>query len=96
MTKVKKPFDVERAIRLLRKAVAPFPKAALFELAAEGHSNPAIAERLFISPRTAETHRARFMEKLGLRSRAELVLYAVERGLIRRRAHGPEPPTGKI
>ena len=35
----KKPFDVEEAIPLLREAVAPFPKAALFELAGEGHTS---------------------------------------------------------
>lgn len=34
----KKPFDIEKAIPLLREAVAPYPKAALFELAAEGHN----------------------------------------------------------
>jgi endonuclease III len=33
----KKPFDVEKALRRLREATAPYPKAALFELAAEGH-----------------------------------------------------------
>src|SRR5262249_20259182 len=35
----KRPFDVEAAIRRLREAVAPYPKAALFELAAEGHDS---------------------------------------------------------
>jgi endonuclease III len=35
----KKPFDVEEAIRLLRQATAPYPKAALFELFAEGHTS---------------------------------------------------------
>ncbi|HXG10522.1 MAG TPA: endonuclease III [Gemmataceae bacterium] len=35
----KRPFDIEEAIALLRKAVAPYPKAALFELAAEGHDS---------------------------------------------------------
>src|SRR5215212_5835387 len=35
----KRPFDIEEAIPLLRKAVAPFPKAALFELAGEGHTS---------------------------------------------------------
>jgi endonuclease III len=34
-----KPFDIEQAIRLLRTAVAPFPKAALFELAADGYTS---------------------------------------------------------
>lgn len=37
VTSAKRPFDVEQALRLLREATAPFPKAALFELAAEGH-----------------------------------------------------------
>jgi endonuclease-3 len=35
----KKPFDIEEVMRRLRKAVAPYPKAALFELAAEGHAS---------------------------------------------------------
>jgi endonuclease-3 len=35
----KRPFDVEEALRLLREATAPYPKAALFELAAEGHNS---------------------------------------------------------
>jgi endonuclease-3 len=35
----KEPFDIERAIVLLREAVAPYPKAALFELAADGHTS---------------------------------------------------------
>src|SRR5438067_13683342 len=35
----KEPFDIEKAIPLLREAVAPYPKAALFELAADGHTS---------------------------------------------------------
>jgi endonuclease-3 len=35
----KRPFDIEEAIRRLRQAVAPYPKAALFELAAQGHTS---------------------------------------------------------
>jgi endonuclease-3 len=35
----KRPFDVPEALEKLRAATAPFPKAALFELAAEGHSS---------------------------------------------------------
>lgn len=35
----KRPFDIEEAIRLLREAVAPYPKAALFELAGDGHTS---------------------------------------------------------
>jgi DNA-binding NarL/FixJ family response regulator len=54
----------------------------VLHLAAEGHGNPAIGRRLGISPRTAETHRTHLMEKLGLRSTAALVLYAVQRGIV--------------
>jgi two-component system, NarL family, response regulator NreC len=53
----------------------------VLHLAAEGLSNPAIGERLGISPRTAQTHRAHVMEKLGLRTRRDLIVYAVNRGL---------------
>src|SRR5436305_14569603 len=35
----KRPFDIEKAIPLLREAVAPYPKAALFELAGDGHTS---------------------------------------------------------
>ncbi len=51
-------------------------------LLALGHTNLEIAERLSISVRTAETHRAHVMRKLGLRSRAELVRYALAHGLL--------------
>ncbi len=51
-------------------------------LVAQGHSNREIADRLGISIKTVETYRARLMEKLELRSRADLVRYALERGLL--------------
>src|SRR5262245_58769916 len=38
-SKQKKPFDIDQALPLLRKATAPYPKAALFELAAEGYNS---------------------------------------------------------
>jgi DNA-binding NarL/FixJ family response regulator len=49
-------------------------------LIATGYSNKEIASRLALSVKTVETYKARSMEKLGLRSRAELVRYAVQRG----------------
>ena len=55
----------------------------IFQLVAEGRTNKEIAALLFISPSTVETHRARIMEKLDLHSAAEIVLYAVRRGVIR-------------
>ena len=51
----------------------------VFQLAAEGLSNPQIADRLSLSPRTVEMHRANLMKKLGLNSQTELVKYAVKR-----------------
>lgn len=54
----------------------------VFHLAAEGKSNADIAEQLFISPRTAETHRTNIMRKLTLHSQVELVNYAARRGII--------------
>lgn len=55
----------------------------VLQLIAEGHTNQQIAARLTVSPSTVQTHRTHIMEKLGLRSRAELVKYAVDRGLLR-------------
>ena len=54
----------------------------VLRLLALGHTNQEIAKMLFISVRTAETHRAHIMQKLRLSSRAELVRYALENGLI--------------
>lgn len=55
----------------------------IFQLIAEGKANKEMAVLLSISPSTVETHRARIMEKLDLHSAAEIVLYAVRRGVIR-------------
>jgi DNA-binding NarL/FixJ family response regulator len=55
----------------------------IFQLIAEGKANKEIAALLSISPSTVETHRARIMDKLDLHSAAEIVLYAVRRGVIR-------------
>jgi two-component system, NarL family, response regulator NreC len=54
----------------------------VLRLLALGHTNQEIAKSLYISVRTAETHRAHIMQKLRLKSRAELVRYALDNGLI--------------
>jgi len=54
----------------------------VLRLLALGHTNQEIAQMLFISVRTAETHRAHIMQKLRLSSRAELVRYALAQGLL--------------
>lgn len=54
----------------------------IMRLLAEGLSAKEIAEKLFISPKTVENHRANIMNKLGLHSTMELVRYAAKLGLI--------------
>ena len=54
----------------------------VLRLLALGHTNQEIAQMLYLSVRTAETHRARIMQKLRLTTRAELVRHAIDRGLL--------------
>jgi len=55
----------------------------VLRLIALGHTSVEIAQALHLSPRTVETHRARIHKKLALATRAELVRYALRRGLLR-------------
>ena len=59
----------------------------ILRLLALGHTNQEIAKMLYVSVRTAETHRAHIMQKLRLQTRAELVRYALEQGLLEEREH---------
>lgn len=54
----------------------------ILQLIAEGNTNAAIAQKLTLSVRTVEAHRARIMAKLRLNSQAELVRFAIQQGLI--------------
>ncbi len=54
----------------------------VLRLIALGHTNSEIAEQLFLSVRTVETHRSHIQQKLRVSSRAELVRYALQRGLV--------------
>ena len=83
----------DRAVELFRRASLPVPvdpyetlsdrEREVLHLTAEGCSSTQIAERLFISARTVESHRVNLMRKLGLNNQAELIRYAVRRGLVR-------------
>lgn len=66
------PADVELSPR----------ETEVLALIAAGYSNQQIAEKLVISVKTVETHKAHIMEKLGARSRVDLVRYALEKGLL--------------
>ena len=56
----------------------------VLKMVALGHTSAEIAEQLSLSTKTVETYRARGMEKLGLRTRAALVRFALQEGLIKR------------
>jgi two-component system, NarL family, response regulator NreC len=54
----------------------------VLRLIALGHTNPEIAQQLYLSVRTVESHRAHIQQKLGRSTRAELVRYALDHGLV--------------
>jgi two-component system, NarL family, response regulator NreC len=60
----------------------------VFQGLTRGYTNQQIADRLCLSAKTIETHRAHLLEKLGVRSRAELVQFALDHELLT-----PEPPS---
>jgi two-component system, NarL family, response regulator NreC len=82
----------ENLIEMLLKQTGNLPKdpyeeltnreREVFQLTAEGWNNSEIAERLCISPRTVEVHRANLMEKLGLHSQMDVLRFAIRRGLV--------------
>lgn len=64
----------------------------VLHLVAEGRTSVEVGRRLGISARTAETHRANLMRKLGLQSAADLTRYALEHGLLSAEAARPRRP----
>jgi two-component system, NarL family, response regulator NreC len=58
-------------------------EAEVLQLIALGHTNKEVGDKLYLSVRTVESHRAHIQQKLGLQTRAELVAYALERGMIK-------------
>ena len=76
---VSEPVDKEQSER---KDLTDREQEVLTHLA-EGESNNEIAEKLVISPKTVARHRENIMHKLNLHSRAELVRYAIRKGIIK-------------
>jgi two-component system response regulator NreC len=54
----------------------------VFELVAQGYGSQEIAKQMLVSVKTVETYRARIVEKLGLRTRKEIVRFAIQMGLL--------------
>jgi len=75
--------DIEERERAAADPLSDREREVL-RLLAEGHTNQEIAARLYISVRTAETHRAHIMQKLGFTTRSELVRYAIDQGMLER------------
>jgi two-component system response regulator NreC len=73
--------DIEERERAASDPLSDREREVL-RLLAEGHTNQEIAARLYISVRTAETHRAHIMQKLGFTTRSELVRYAIDQGML--------------
>ena len=69
-------------VRLPGGAVLSPREAEILRLLASGHSDPEIAEALFISPRTVEWHVANLYRKFDLHSRASVAAQAVRFGLV--------------
>ena len=69
--------------RMFRTTELSEREAEVIRLVAQGHATKEIAGRLELSPRTLETYRARAMEKLGLKTRADIVRYAAQCGWLR-------------
>jgi len=77
----------ERELSHARGEASPLESLSAWErevlqLVAEGWSSSQVGERLFLSPKTVETYRARLMRKLGVGNVAELVKFAVAHGVI--------------
>lgn len=82
----------ERALELYMRKVESVPEdpydllttreREVLQLVAEGRTSAEIANLLFISPRTAEGHRANVIRKLGLQNNADLIRFALKRGIL--------------
>ena len=76
------PGNAGEGSRSAGKRVLSEREAQVLKLVAEGFSSRDIAEQIFVSTKTVETYRRRFAEKLGLETRADIVRYALDLGLL--------------
>ncbi len=86
--KVRKILQQDHVERLQRAGIADSydlltaREREILQLIAEGNSNKEVAGRLFLSVLTIETHRKKIIEKLNLHGTADLILYAVRKGIV--------------
>ncbi len=86
--KVQRGLQMEHIERLRREGredsfeLLTAREREVLQMIAEGNSNKEIAGRLFLSTLTVETHRKKILEKLGMHGTADLILYAVRKGMI--------------
>ena len=76
ITRGSRPKDLRNDIPLTKREIE------VLKLIAEEYSNPEIAEELFISVRTVDTHRRNLLDKLDVKNTAGLVKYAIKNGLV--------------
>lgn len=81
-TLIQERFSQKDSNSLKVKDVLTPREQEIFKLLADGNSNNEIAEKLVISLKTVQTHRAHIMEKLNLNNRTELIKYAIRQGII--------------
>lgn len=73
--------EYQKSVRIELPVLTPREKEVL-ELIAEGYTNPQIAEKIFLSPFTVDSHRKNLLAKLGVKNTASLIRLAVEQKLI--------------
>lgn len=85
-----KPATADRGTRSLR--ILSERERQVLELVAQGYGSQDIAKQMLVSVKTVETYRARIAEKLGLRTRNEIVRFAVQMGLLTSETLATTPP----
>ena len=87
--KVRRLLQAEHVERLRREGredsfeLLTSREREVLQMIAEGNSNKEIAGKLYLSVLTVETHRKKIMDKVGLHGAADLILYAVRKGMVR-------------
>jgi DNA-binding CsgD family transcriptional regulator len=82
LKKILQPTCHHGMMKFMAKAALSRREKEVLELIAEGYTNPQIAEKLFISPFTVDSHRKNLIAKLNVKNTPMLIRFAVENKLI--------------